>query len=66
MEKFEYLENKKSFLDEISFIVFKGLSFGENLDKNLVKIADTSFKNFRIKILLFVEISNFKINGKIP
>ena len=29
--KCEYLENKKSFLDEIktSFIVFEGLSFGE-------------------------------------
>ena len=28
---FEYLENKKSFLDEIKtfFIVFEGLSFGE-------------------------------------
>ena len=43
MQKFEYLENKKSFLDEINFIVFEGLSFGENLDKNLVKIAETSF-----------------------
>ena len=31
IQKFEYLENEKSFLDEIktSFIVFEGLSFGE-------------------------------------
>ena len=29
IQKFEYLENKKSFLDEIFFIVFEGLSFGE-------------------------------------
>ena len=30
MQKFEYLENEKSFLDEIktSFTVFEGLSFG--------------------------------------
>ena len=41
--KFEYLENEKSFLDEIKtfFVVFEGLSFGEN--KNLKKKADTSF-----------------------
>ena len=32
LQKLEYLENKKSFLDEIKrtfFIVFEGLSFGE-------------------------------------
>ena len=31
LQKFEYLENEKSFLDEIKtfFIVFKGLSFGD-------------------------------------
>ena len=31
IQKFEYLENEKNFLDEIRniFIVFKGLSFGE-------------------------------------
>ena len=31
IHKFEYLENKKSFLDEIKtfFVVFTGLSFGE-------------------------------------
>ena len=31
IQKFEYLENGKSFLDEIKtfFIVFEGLSFGE-------------------------------------
>ena len=32
-QKFEYLKNKKSFLDEIKniFIVFKGLSVGEKI-----------------------------------
>ena len=36
LQKCEYLENEKSFLDEIKkiFIVFKGLSFGEKV-KNL-------------------------------
>ena len=31
IQKFEYLENEKSFLDEIktSFIVFEGVSFSE-------------------------------------
>ena len=29
IQKFEYLENEKSFLDEAFFIVFEGLSFGE-------------------------------------
>ena len=37
IQKFDYLENEKSFLDEIknTFIVFEGLSFGEN--RNLIK-----------------------------
>ena len=37
IQKFDYLENEKSFLDEIKnfFIVFEGLSFGEN--RNLIK-----------------------------
>ena len=32
IQKFEYLENKKNFLDEIKtfFVVFEGLSFGQN------------------------------------
>ena len=31
IQKFEYLENEKSFLDEIKtlFVVFEGVSFGE-------------------------------------
>ena len=38
IQKFEYLEDKKSFLDEINlvemfFIDFEGLSFGEKYDK---------------------------------
>ena len=38
LQKFEYLENEKSFLDDIKilFIVFKGLPFGEK-NKNLIK-----------------------------
>ena len=33
IQNFEYLQNEKSFLDEIKsiFIVFKGLSFGEKI-----------------------------------
>ena len=33
IQKFEYLENEKSFLDEIKtfFTVFEGLSFGEKI-----------------------------------
>ena len=33
LQKFEYLGNEKSFLDEIKtfFIAFKGISFGEKI-----------------------------------
>ena len=33
IQRFKYLENEKSFLDEIKkiFIEFEGLSFGENI-----------------------------------
>ena len=31
LQKIEYLENGKSFLDEIKGIVFKGISFGEKI-----------------------------------
>ena len=33
IQKFEYLENEKSFLDDIKniFHIFKGLSFGEKI-----------------------------------
>ena len=43
IQKFEYLKNKKSFLDEIKSIFhsFEGLSFG----KKNKKIVDTSFKS---------------------
>ena len=30
------------------FIVFEGLSFGEKKNKKLMKIADTSFKEYHI------------------
>ena len=31
LQKFEYLENEKSFLDETFFIVFEGLLFDEKI-----------------------------------
>ena len=45
IQKFEYLENEKSFFDDIkTFVfVFEGLLFGEKI-KKLIKIADTSSK----------------------
>ena len=45
LQKFECLENGKSFLDEIKniFTVFEGLSFGEKIEI-WKKIADTSFE----------------------
>ena len=44
IQKFEYLENEKSFFDEIKsiFIVFEGLLFGEK-NKKMMKIVDASF-----------------------
>ena len=53
-QKFEYLENEKSFLDEIKtfFTVFEGLSLGEKT-KNWQKIADTSFNQ---KVVMVVKI----------
>ena len=47
IQKFEYLENEKSFLDEIKNILhrlWRVIIWSKN--KNLMKIADTSFKNF--------------------
>ena len=44
IQKLEYLENKKSFLEEIKkhfFIVFQGLSFGEKI-KNRHKLQKVS------------------------
>ena len=48
LQKFEYLENEKSFLDEIKkhFSVFEGLSFGEKI-KISEKIADASFNVYK-------------------
>ena len=45
LQKFEYLENEKSFLDEIKNIFhsfWRPIIWWKN--KNLIKIADTSFK----------------------
>ena len=45
MQKYEYLENEKSFLDEIKSIFhsfWRVIIWRKN--KNLIKIADTSFK----------------------
>ena len=40
LQKFKYLENEKSFLDEMkghfSFLVFEGLSFDGKINKNLI------------------------------
>ena len=33
---------------KVFFIVFEGLSFGEKKKKNLMKIADTNFKEYYI------------------
>ena len=41
IQKFEYLENKESFLDETKkyfFIVFKGLSFTEKIKNSRQKL----------------------------
>ena len=46
IQKLEYLENEKSFLDEKQFSYFlKGYHLVKN--KNLIKKADTSFKFFK-------------------
>ena len=59
IQKFEYLENKKSFLDEIktSFIVFVGLSFGEKQKfvkkywtQALRRVVEESYAENHIKI----------------
>ena len=45
IQKFEYLENEKSFLDEIKSICHsfcRAINWQKN--RNLVKIADTSLK----------------------
>ena len=46
-KKFEYLESKRSFLDEIKniFQFLKGYHLVKKKKKNMIKIADTSFKN---------------------
>ena len=45
LQKFEYLENKKSFLDDIKtfFIVFEGLSFGEKQKQKMIKNSGHKF-----------------------
>ena len=59
IQKFEYLENKKRFLDEIktSFIVFVGLSFGEKQKfvkkyrtQALRRVVEESYAENHIKI----------------
>ena len=54
-KKIEYLENKKSFLDEIKtfFIAFEGLSFDEKKKIIWEKIADTSFKGRIILAIIY-------------
>ena len=52
LQKFEYHEKEKSFLDEYKtfFIGFEGLSYDKK-NKNLIKIADKSFN----LIVVFIE-----------
>ena len=38
LEKFEFLENKKRFLDEIKSTVFEGLSFDEKIKNSTHKL----------------------------
>ena len=49
----EYIEDEKSFLDEIKnfFIVFEGFSFDEKI-KNLIKTVDRSYKRTLCKTIL--------------
>ena len=52
IQKFEYLENEKSFLHEIKRIFnsfWRAIIWWKN--KNLMKIADTSFKQKRFCIM---------------
>ena len=54
-QKFEYLENKKSFLDEIKkfFTVFKGLSFVEKKLKNDKKLRTEAWKRTKLSSSVF-------------
>ena len=73
IQKFEYLENKKSFLDQIksSFIVFEGLSFGEKIEiwwKQRTQALTKSKPGINIKVILtfsklILTINNFVFNG---
>ena len=59
LQKFEYLKNKKSFLDEKKkHLVFEGLPFGEKI-KTWLKIADTCF-NITNYMFFSTSSQNFK------
>ena len=61
IEKYDYLENKKSFLDEIKsifHILRRAIIWWKN--KNLIKIVDTSFKDLKIIYALTI-VQNFVI-----
>ena len=59
IQKIKYLENEKSFLDEIktTIVVFEGLSFGEK-SKFVKKIANTSFKEVLCNLFLISDNFN--------
>ena len=62
IQKFEYREREKSFLDEIKSIFhgfWRAIIWWKN--KNLMKIADTSFK-FYINLLMEI-CENFHVKG---
>ena len=60
MQKFEYLENEKSFLDEIKSIfqsVWRAIFWWKN--KDLIKIASTNFKCPLLILILNFTMSTF-------
>ena len=60
IQKFEYLENEKSFLDEIKNIFqsfWRAIIWKKNI--KLIKIADTSYNDF-ISFFDFINYFDFK------
>ena len=60
LQKFEYLENEKSFLDEIKNIFqsfWRAIIWEKNI--KLIKIADTSYNDF-ISFFDFINYFDFK------
>ena len=60
IQKFKYIKNEKSFLDEIKNIFWRAIIWWKN--KNLLKIADTSFKSHLWKKPLIAKNRKFTKN----